>query len=63
MTKPMPMSSAASGSSVGSALGREAADREVRDDEQPEHRGEEAPQVGREVGLVGELDEQVAERR
>ena len=41
MTKPMPFSSAASGSSVASARGREAPDREVRDEVEAEHPREE----------------------
>ena len=40
MTKPMPLSIAASGSSVASASGREAPDREVGDDVEAEHPGE-----------------------
>ena len=59
----MPFSSAASGSSVASAPRREAAHREVRDDVQAEHRREEHPQVGGQLGAVGERDEHVAADR
>ena len=42
--------------------GREPAHREVRDDEQAEHRAQEHPEVGGDVRLVGEEQQHVAGR-
>ena len=59
----MPFSSAARGSSVASAYGREAADREVRDEVEAEHPREERVETGRQLRPVRERDEDVAADR
>ena len=43
-------------------VGGEASDREVGEDEEAEHRGEDHPQVGWDVGGLGQLHQQVPER-
>ena len=63
VTKPMPLSSAAIGSSVAIGARREPPHREVRDEVEAEHREQEHPEVGREVGLLGEQQQHVARRR
>ena len=56
----MPLSSAAIGQQRGVGARGEAAHREVRDEVEAEHREQEHPEVGREVGLLGEQQQHVA---
>ncbi len=44
-------------------IGREPSDGKVGDDEESEDGSEDHPQVGGHVGLLGQLDEEIAERR
>ena len=63
MTKPMPLRMNAIGEQRRIGARREAAHREVRDQVEAEHGGEEQPEVGGDVGLVGEEQQHVAATR
>ncbi len=60
VTKPMPFSSRDEREQRGVGAARESADREVRDEVEAEHPSEEHPQIGRQLGAVGEGDEYVS---